>query len=553
MLLQHHHIPSILHSRNNSHTTKPRQSPVVHSPTIDVKLPLPSYESIIGSDDLQSIPRSHSTILPSYHMYKSIVLKSLKLLNRPPPPPYEPPNELTTSSLQQTLSTDSLESSNNSTTILNNLSSLTNLRAVDVNIELINQKLEYRQGDVIRGTVNITNKKSYPIKFSMIYIMFEGLYDIDGREWPFLSTIDLNSFINEIDNKGTIGPDTLKPGESFYKPFYFVIPNYLLDSACSSVNRHLQLPPSLNWQKDLCIVDGSTRYRISAYVISQNLKEYINIGHTTRLITLVPFYKIDNNTVNEIFTYNYLMEIIKRDLIFISKSKINDMIASMELKSVNSLKFCINKQTYILQVPLKPIQIHYAPAIPNNPRINQIIKANFKLTIPPSFIKAMKSELISVTIKSNNTIPIAISNEMLYQTFSNSSAFNEIVSKPIKKLVSELDYKVSTISPRLSTILWKLLNISVKYVPLAIDDTTFIHNEIQDSYDVNMNLRSMYIKNLDRAVVENRFGGFNLVPSFESCHLVRKYFLKLTIKLNRINKTNNNNVLYINIPVEVVE
>lgn len=185
--------------------------------------------------------------------------------------------------------------------------------------------IEFKQGDYIHGFVTIENTSDNPIRFDMVYVVFEGtliilkndngLIDTQKTQvvHKFLNMTDLFaswSFANidrlTTDNgdphdwcEGEMDPydntllsmdlkKTLLPHVKYKRFFTFKVPDKLLDDICEdhSLDGHTQLPSSMGFPKysmkpslffskkndtvnDLCFLDTSINYSVECRVLGK--------------------------------------------------------------------------------------------------------------------------------------------------------------------------------------------------------------------------------------------------------------------------------------------
>lgn len=330
-----------------------------------------------GSDDLEESPVYQeiegdqgsndddllSNILPSYHMFQSTISKALTPTHEnftDKPPNYEVAPVRSQSSLLQspdctplnTISNDEFVLSEQyrnrvieeesvdtwENTILANVHKLPNLsllsNPVSQNLEIdikITEKVcqkgveptfidpsgtEYKQGDYIHGYATLRNTSNEPIRFDMIYVLFEGtltvLESTRGIIDPstpriihkFLNMTDLfaswsyanidrlatdNGYphdwcYNETDpyDGTTLAIDVnrfLQPGVTYKRYFSFKIPEKLLDNICSphEFPLHLNIPPTIGQPRNVQLpksIRGSKETRIKDFSFLDTSVQY---------------------------------------------------------------------------------------------------------------------------------------------------------------------------------------------------------------------------------------------------------------------------------------
>ncbi|EMG49678.1 hypothetical protein G210_5504, partial [Candida maltosa Xu316] len=208
----------------------------------------------------------------------------------------------------------------------------------------------------------------------------------------------------------------------------------------------------------------------------------------------------------------------------------------LKLKPLTSkTTFPMKDKQVVIYVQADQIDIPYTPIIELPDRLRHIV--DIPINIENSTIKSVHAEMLIVTGSSFSPIPIHISQNMLYDSFS-SDKYETLVKIPLRKLISSFrKYSIEINTSKLE----KLLKTYVQYTPLTIPDVTITPT------GVSLDIGSMYIKNLDKAKVSNRYGnGFNLVPNFQNCYNFREYHLKLKIQFAGKSKKH-----VVNIPVKV--
>ncbi|KAI5956154.1 hypothetical protein CANMA_004584 [Candida margitis] len=335
----------------------------------------PSEESLINN------------ILPSYDMFKSTI--SLELEPRDEnytvdPPSYEDHTMTPVMSARESenLDTEILveDYPNNSVNVLNDtiLSNLDRLPKLDSDglevgitfTETVGQvgiksaiidptAKEFKQGDFIHGYVTIKNTTKSPIKFDMVYVLFEGvsaLNEIDNsRNHNFLTMVDLFaswSYAN-IDRlvtdkgdphdwcPGEIDPldgtslsidarRLFQPGVTYKRFFTFKVPLKLLDDTCEkSLPSHVELCPTFGLNResipaslalgsdhvrDLAMVNCYISYSVSATIVGRATSfdldvvndRYIVAKRDKAPIRLIPdsaYFDYDANTRYRAFVH----------------------------------------------------------------------------------------------------------------------------------------------------------------------------------------------------------------------------------------------------------
>lgn len=141
---------------------------------------------------------------------------------------------------------------------------------------------EFRPGELLTGYITIKNRSSEVVPFEMFLVSLEGFIGIDriprgttnlpqGRTKLFLRTYDLSASFHPSDiwlsshgemedsridkRDGTMygfpEDKSMDPGVTYKKFFSFVIPKFVLDTACPyQIPEHLLLPPSFGLDKN---------------------------------------------------------------------------------------------------------------------------------------------------------------------------------------------------------------------------------------------------------------------------------------------------------------
>lgn len=530
---------------------------------------------------------STEALLPSYSMYKSIIHKKLNGLNRLDElPNYQAANQLTSSQSQQSLDTTSIRTKD-----LDSLTKSTNCN-IKLLIELTEEASEigkkskiiteegreYKQNDYIYGYAIIENISDQIIPFSVFYIILEGIYQYDDKfTHKVLSMIDLNaSLINteipkdkfdESDNTCILMDDKLQPHIKYKRFFTFKVPHYILDSTCKHyLSNHLSIPPSFGGfgkYRDFGLAHSWMKYCIKGYLIGEDSKEFRNLSSIERELRIIARYA-NSHFATEVNNYRFFHNRLKQELQVYNKKKfqklVNDLYESKE-SAFEPLRGEINmsqSKTVYVEIPPGPYKIKYVPPNFSHPDLDQTLEIPIKfMQCPRSFkIKEVRCELVIATVGStNNSIPFTIESPMIFSNKNNKLRFQDILSKPYKKLYQEVAHtmKNGEIAPMeyLRDSLQKLSHLHCNYTELAFENTKHeltkdpsptphkysnpvsVKDKTRSNYELNLkiNLKSMHIKRLDKAVKLNRFGGFTLIPNFQTCYLARFYFLNVVIVL----------------------
>ncbi|CCG22857.1 hypothetical protein CORT_0B11580 [Candida orthopsilosis Co 90-125] len=228
---------------------------------------------------------------------------------------------------------------------------------------------EFKQGDFLHGYVTIKNTTDQPIKFDMVYVLFEGVTALNTDKSPekhnFLTMVDLFaswSYAN-IDRlvtdkgdphdwcPGEIDPfdgtslsidarRLFQPGVTYKRFFTFKIPQKLLDDTCrKSLPQHAELCPTLGINRegvpvslllstsrvrDLSMVNSYISYSVAAIIIGRasnfdidvDKDRYIIAKRDKAPIRLIPdpaYFDYDANTHYHAFVHS-VEELVKPDL-----------------------------------------------------------------------------------------------------------------------------------------------------------------------------------------------------------------------------------------------
>ncbi|RLV94489.1 hypothetical protein JA1_001726 [Spathaspora sp. JA1] len=493
--------------------------------------PRDSFEDLFYNDDEDSqsiLSAPEGNVLPSYYMYKSIVHNKFECL--PGPPSY--------ASLHDE-SSDIMRNHNNSsmsvaTSISTTLQSLTNTNKIDLEVRFDQAPdHDYQQGETISGYLKLKNTSSSTIYFSTIYILLEGSMSFaETKAKTFLSMVDFESVIS--------CPSHINAHSVCKHPFNFRIPNYLLDTECHRVSNHLEVPPTTHYSS---FCNAQIKYDLSGYILRQENSEYINVGKVQQEISIIPQYvdELQSST-----TYQAMLNRLLDETLYINKDQFNKIMTNMQLTPLKN-EMVIEGNSKVSHVKynaslLQGIKVKYVPAVTGHPDLDQtlVVPIEFKGTgngAPPS-IKSVTAELVAATGKSYSSCPVYIDDCMLFESFT-KRRYADIVTNPIIKMKNEM----SRLSQELDNSgVRKLLKFHLYYSNFAIPKVEFSNKEIR------VNLRGMHRSLGDQYKTKNVYGGFNLAPNFQSCHMIRSYYLQLVVKFDWKSK---NNVI-INIPVKVM-
>lgn len=492
-------------------------------------------------------------LLPSYYMYRDIL--HYKVNEVVPPPPNYSSTDDSDSDVESRASI-----TNDDNSVCQKLLSLNHIGAsekpdaffeecIKANIVLDkDDNYEYTQGDNITGMLTLTNLKNLKVDIDKVFIFLEGINrTYTFEEKVFLSIVDYELFTDSQKDNGYGGTGIrLKmQGDKFKRGFKFTIPYYLLESQCKhKIKNHYLLPPSL---KSLA-GGGVSRviYRVSCYVLKYNhqLRKNIKIGSSNKDIQFIP----KDELIDEVCDINYdaLLNRLHDNLTYIDKTKFEDLYQLLQVKDLSN-KLVLSKEggsgQESIEITTPLLTIPYTRKTP--------LKVNEKLFIPIDFeklsspIKSINVELMVVTGMSTTKIPIFISPNMLFESFSNL-AYEQIIKAPILNIINNftkysLDFDYAE--------LCDLTKIYLQYTPVRIDNVNIDKNGIL--FDLNQ----MFIKEQNKT---KKYGQeFNLVPNFQNCYNFREYYIKLEFEItgnftnNAKKKKKEKNKFTINVPLKV--
>lgn len=462
---------------------------------------------------------------------------------------------------------------------------------------------EYKEDDYIYGYAIIENTSSERIAFSVLYILLEGVYQYDDKlTHKIISMVDLNaSLVNEnlpttqkdpIDQTCIVMNEVLEPHIKYKRFFTFKVPQYILDANCSHfLTNHLYLPPSFGGAgkfRDFGIDYTSIKYSINSYLIGETKEEFIKMGHGDRRIRIIP-RNYNSNDPSIVKNYQFFHSRLKQELRIYDKKKYDQMISKLFEIKEGTCNTDLEKTFTVGEVRTKviismhePFTLRYTPPISKHPDVNQQIKIPIKFESASKVkLKSIECELVLVTVDSaTSSIPFMIVPDMIFNNSHEDTNFKNIISDPYHKLFKEVKKTLSknNESFKLGSYLYenirRMSNLKCVYHELQIDDIDckVNYDSTQDSQNENLKnklkninnrkpnqerktkslsidavvkLKSMHIKKLDKAVQYNRFGGFTLIPNFQTCYMARLYFIKLILKFSR-----GKQVIYIPVTIE---
>lgn len=529
---------------------------------------------------------SNYNILPSYHMDKGIVKKKLNPGDEVYQFHHEPPAYNSSACLDPTISVQSFNScSENTITVLDNLDSLASLQdmvkqdifftnddieATEKPVLINNETLEYKQGDTIRGYITIENLTSKAIPLNVYYVLFEGIYCKDRKCDKFLQMIDFKASLNYDSTETLIDRDdgtyltmgtTLLPKIKYKRFFTFRVPSSLLECACGNhLGNHLKTPPSCGDDiNDL--MPASIRYNIRSALICNKNNEYYILADITRPVRIIPRadrpVKDSNNALNSMC--KSLLDEVDLELssssgrYLKSRYKIGSYVDQLQFTHTESHEFSaiLKNRRITTNVHNREYKFKYYP--PHLCHIPQSLEIPVDLvydstTEPLPVIKRVSCELVVVSINSTDySIPQEIDHNLLFLKQTNLT-FDDLVIRPALMLLKEINKLRKQIpsftpDPQSMSNLKCLSYLSTSYVTTSIDTNVtmdvsrLLKSQHTRTMQLHLNLNSMYIKDLDKAIKSNRFGSFCLLPSFQSCKLVRMYYMRVILHLHNEDMT----------------
>lgn len=533
---------------------------------------------------------SNYNILPSYHMDKGIVKMKLHPGDEVYQFHHEPPAYNSSVSLDPTMSVQSFNSySENTVTVLDNLDSLASmqgmvrqeifftndLEAKGKTVIIDNGTVEYDQGDMIRGYITIENLTAKAIPLNAYYVLFQGIYCNDRKCENFIQMVDFKASLNYDGMETFIDPNdgtyltmgtTLLPQIKYKKFFTFRVPSSLLEYACGAhLGKHLQAPPSCG-EGINDLMPAKIRYSIRSAIICNKNNEYYMLADTSKTVRIIP--RLDIRVREDHIGLTSMCQSLLNEVELklsggrYSKSRYrigayinqlqynhvanNDFSATLKNKRITAT---VNNREYNFR--------YYPPSLCHIPQTLDIpVQLVYSSSIEPlPMVKRVSCELVVVSINSNDyPIPEEINHNMLFLKQTNLT-FDDLVIRPAIMLLKEIN-KLRKYTPsftpelQLITYLKSLSCLSTSYVTMSMDTDIILNrtNPVQSQHtrriQLHLNLNSMYLKDLDKAIKSNRLGSYCLLPSFQSCKLVRLYYLRVTLHLH-------NEDLVIHMPITV--
>lgn len=471
-------------------------------------------------------------ILPSYSMYKSLLQKKIQRHH----------GDLPAYGTDAVSVAESIGSAESVALPLKNLDQLP-VRQEAISLEVVVtegpneggkphlpalEEKEYRPDEYVYGYVLIRNTSKTVIPFSVLYVLLEGHYQYDDKlTHKVVSMIDLNASMSNdtvpqtpFDKDGTclVMNNILKPKVIYKRFFTFRIPQYILDLTCTHyLSEHLLTPPSFGGfgrYRDFGLATSWLKYHVQSYVIGEDSKRFVVMAHDKAKIRIIPRH-IPHPV--EAQNYRFFLSRLTQDLQIFNKRKFDELL--LRLYGNKALK----------KGPVKVIghyAIEYVPPIVNHPGLNQVLELKLEAPVADEVV----CELVITTVElSNYSIPFTIEPYMVFDDTRPYSNFHDIVCRPYKQLHSAI--KSLDLHPYVTDNIKRLGNLQCHYTYLSVDGVKY--NQSESILRVQLPLRYMYIKKLDKAVRLNRFGGFTLVPTFQTCYMTRMYFVRVNIRTGR--------------------
>lgn len=254
-------------------------------------------------------------------------------------------------------------------------------------------------------------------------------------------------------------------------------------------------------------------------------------------------------------------------------------------------------------VPKKEHKLTYIPPLKfrkNGP----VDESTWKITVPFDFsilgssiaplgtgklpeIKHIETDLVALTLKSTEyAIPLELDHSLLFKNvpsttggnpFVDSDNFTHLVKKPLQKISNEfyclfkaLGTDIFRVDKSLMDDLMSFCKVEEKYMNLKVEDAKIVSSadksislkelnaakwepcassgDLQKHFSLSLNLASARMKTINgmSASPAYRFyNDFTLVPSFQSCHVARFYYLKVMVVLG------NGEVVRLKVPVVI--
>lgn len=264
-------------------------------------------------------------------------------------------------------------------------------------------------------------------------------------------------------------------------------------------------------------------------------------------------------------------------------------------KAQGTIKFSFPKAEYKLTY-IPPLRFRNNEAVDESSwRVKVPIEFSFlKSSIGPAAdgkfpdIKHIETDLVALTLKSTEyAIPLEMDHSLLFRNvvstdttnnpYVDSDNFTHVVKKPLQKIANELynlfkalGTEVFRVEKSLIDDLKSFCNIDAKYMNLKVEDAKMVNsttqkaisikeinsmkwepsssNEVCKKFDLCLNLASARMKatsGMSASPAYRFYNDFTLVPSFQSCHIARFYYIKVMIVIS------NGEVVRMKMPVKI--
>ncbi|KAF5102772.1 hypothetical protein D0Z00_000264 [Geotrichum galactomycetum] len=345
-------------------------------------------------------------------------------------------------------------------------------REFEVKIEIANKKDSYNVGDIICGVIKFCPPK--PVKISGVHAIIEGGESTKQNGWLYdrlLSKhIKLAYYIVPSIPEDMIAV----PGNVYTFPFTLQIPELLQFDYCKdSIVEHLRIPPSLGSRTGLDIPEINVQNK--AAIITYHLGACIKVD--------VPKDSLVNNKYQ---AFNVIQIIPSYTLTPKDVKRVKDHPYN---KKAPLKKLGVFKRSQSGSIDLKLDKVLAYP-----------ITLNKRVFVPLTVTLGDVNEAMVASFQTSRISMKILAHTSFTNQQQSSATFNDNNTK-LSVLKEE---------PEILTQKFKLSN----YIPTA---TTWLPNYANDTYAAHFNVPFVL-----PAVRQ-------LVPSFESCLISRKYSLSVTI------------------------
>lgn len=533
------------------------------------------------------------SILPSYHMFRSTVSLSVFDVGDDTddeesyfPPLYSPSlSESLTAESTRALSVVNQRLLPAKYNVTNNMASMKNYThsevslqfAVDIQFtrtigeigkpdELVDiSSCSFKPGSTVNGFFTFRNSSDLPVKFDNLYVMLEGTITMGTTRKKFLEMMDMsaswafgrinrllyesnhsNDWSNINDSDGiqlAIGPvRIIKPKTTYKHYFTFVLPQRLLDTACSSqCTSHCAMPSSLKSE------DCTISYNVSARFISTNSRvlgtakdpEYVIFKEACKEINVVSasyeeeegqLEKLEQRGRYEIERGQHLRLQAARNVLSIplehnrasrehkEDSLGDDEITKLALFPIRNGLFA-SKASMKISTPRKSYSVR--PGNSGQIAIPLTVSSSSK---PKPNLKQIGIQIEAVTVKNPTcAIPIEVLHKFLIRELD--AGRTPIVSM-FSKMRQELDQLEMSVEE------FQTDNSLRKTLKLLLSTTVDIK-----TFDVESNLNSTSLETVNSGfrqnlVLSGNLGAKscgNLPPTFQTCNICRFYILVVSV------------------------